>query len=171
MSPKRIRWTRFVGASLPPNTSLITRSTRYGNPFPVCEHRSQQQAVDQFGAFLATRVVDPAWLCCDRDILRRAERYPTAQQIRRDLAGRDLACACQPGTPCHGDPLLALANGPPTVTASRPARPLIDLDLGHAHQYGYRQPRYIPTDDGEALPADQTRTEQEPTWDTDQPTE
>ena len=24
-------------------------------------------------------------------------------------------------------------------------RPLIDLDLGHAHQFGYRAPQFIPT--------------------------
>lgn len=34
------------------------------------------------------------------------------EEIRRELAGRDLACWCKPGDPCHGDVLLELANGP-----------------------------------------------------------
>jgi hypothetical protein len=29
---------------------------------------------------------------------------------RRHLAGRDLACWCRPGEPCHADVLLALVN-------------------------------------------------------------
>ncbi|WBB94243.1 DUF4326 domain-containing protein [Verrucosispora sp. WMMC514] len=110
--PQRIHWTRFAGTPLPPNTRLITRRSRFGNPFRVCDHRTQQQAVDQFTRFLNTRDVHPSWLCCNRaDTLRAARRYPFARHIRAELAGMDLACACQPGTPCHGDPLLIVANG------------------------------------------------------------
>jgi Domain of unknown function (DUF4326) len=32
---------------------------------------------------------------------------------RRDLAGRDLACWCPPGEPCHADVLLDVANPQP----------------------------------------------------------
>ncbi|HEY9415508.1 MAG TPA: DUF4326 domain-containing protein [Pseudonocardia sp.] len=31
--------------------------------------------------------------------------------IRAELAGRDLACWCKPGDPCHADVLLEIANG------------------------------------------------------------
>lgn len=31
--------------------------------------------------------------------------------IRDQLAGRDLACWCRVGSPCHGDVLLEIANG------------------------------------------------------------
>jgi hypothetical protein len=31
--------------------------------------------------------------------------------IRRELRGKDLACWCKPGEPCHADVLLELANG------------------------------------------------------------
>lgn len=40
-------------------------------------------------------------------------------------------------------------------------RPLLDLDLGHAHQYGYRRPERIPTRRVEEWPTpltDPTRT-------------
>ena len=30
--------------------------------------------------------------------------------IRRVLAGKNLACWCKPGTPCHADVLLEIAN-------------------------------------------------------------
>lgn len=35
----------------------------------------------------------------------------TVEDIRTELAGRDLACWCPPGQPCHADVLLELANG------------------------------------------------------------
>lgn len=36
----------------------------------------------------------------------------TTPDARRELAGRDLACWCHPGDPCHADVLLELANTP-----------------------------------------------------------
>ena len=38
-----------------------------------------------------------------------AESFDLAT-LRRDLAGRDLACWCPPDQPCHADVLLELAN-------------------------------------------------------------
>lgn len=35
----------------------------------------------------------------------------TVDDVRRELAGRDLCCWCHPGDPCHADILLAVANG------------------------------------------------------------
>lgn len=114
MTPQRIQWSRFAGATLPPNAKLVTRATRYGNPFPGCEHRDRDQSVDQFAALLARnpRTVDPAWLCPCNPVrqLQRAQAYPTTAQIRAELAGYDLACACAPGKRCHGDPLITVAN-------------------------------------------------------------
>lgn len=35
---------------------------------------------------------------------------PTIDEVRRDLAGRDLCCWCPLGQPCHADVLLEIAN-------------------------------------------------------------
>ena len=35
---------------------------------------------------------------------------PSRETIRRELAGHNLACWCKPGTPCHADALIELAN-------------------------------------------------------------
>ncbi|HST84640.1 MAG TPA: DUF4326 domain-containing protein [Kineosporiaceae bacterium] len=35
----------------------------------------------------------------------------TVEDIRRELAGKDLACWCDPDVACHADVLLELANG------------------------------------------------------------
>ncbi len=37
-------------------------------------------------------------------------RAVTAADVRRELAGKDLACWCPLGQPCHADALLELAN-------------------------------------------------------------
>lgn len=36
--------------------------------------------------------------------------YPTADEIRTELGGHDLACQCELILPCHADVLLKLAN-------------------------------------------------------------
>jgi hypothetical protein len=41
----------------------------------------------------------------------KAGQPPTREAIRAELAGKNLACWCKPGEPCHADVLLALANG------------------------------------------------------------
>lgn len=41
----------------------------------------------------------------------------SVDDIRRDLAGRDLACWCRPGDPCHADVLLDIANAGQPVAA------------------------------------------------------
>lgn len=37
---------------------------------------------------------------------------PRSWEIIRDLRGKNLACWCKPGSPCHADILLELANRP-----------------------------------------------------------
>lgn len=43
---------------------------------------------------------------------RRMEPVPTPVDIIKALRGRNLACWCEPGAPCHADILLRIANGP-----------------------------------------------------------
>lgn len=42
----------------------------------------------------------------------KRRNYPSTNEIRTGLRGRNLACWCKPGDPCHADALLDLANGP-----------------------------------------------------------
>jgi hypothetical protein len=63
----------------------------YANPYPVA----------RWGQGSALRLY--------RDHLARNPALAAA--ARRELAGRDLACWCQPGQPCHADILLHIAAG------------------------------------------------------------
>lgn len=71
----------------------VDRSTKWGNPFPVSGF-GQDGAVERFRVFAAaTARLDPTWLA--------------------PLRGRDLACWCKPGEPCHADVLIEIANAEP----------------------------------------------------------
>ena len=75
---------------------VVARPSQWGNPFVVGDERSRAQAVELFAAALTSD--DGATL-----------RFNVAD-VRRELAGRDLACWCPLDEPCHADVLLRLAN-------------------------------------------------------------
>lgn len=47
---------------------------------------------------------------CFREVGPPSEPYFRAR-MREQLAGKNLACWCRPGDPCHADVLLEMANG------------------------------------------------------------
>ncbi len=103
--PARIQLRRSSGWRLPPGTVIVDRRTRWGNPW---------RTVEFAGAF-----ANPAEIAVANyrnEILaapgyRRGRRVRiTVEEIRRELAGLDLACWCPPGQPCHADVLLEIAN-------------------------------------------------------------
>ncbi len=100
--PKRIQRKRTKGWRMPENTVFVGRPGRFGNPFRVADYSNQnglskkslqQFAVDDFRSALANGHLN--YTECD---------------IRRELKGKNLACWCEQGTPCHGDVLLEIAN-------------------------------------------------------------
>jgi hypothetical protein len=94
--PERIQRKRTRGWRMPEGAIYVGRPSKWGNPF----HGgiSRQADVDLFV-----------------DFLRRAPQQDTGrtvyEEIRRQLAGHDLACWCPLDQPCHADVLLELANG------------------------------------------------------------
>lgn len=48
----------------------------------------------------------------DWDLAMKAPNYSNARASLEELRGRNLACWCKPGAPCHADVLLELANRP-----------------------------------------------------------
>ena len=86
--PERIQLKRKKGWRLPANTVVVSRPSRWGNPFRVGEY-SAEKAVALYRASLAG------------ETLKRAQAQ---------LRGKSLACWCKPGRPCHADVLIELAN-------------------------------------------------------------
>lgn len=97
--PERIQRQRTRGWKMPPNTVYVGRPSKWGNPYRV----------GQPDPMLAGNVMTAS------DALRMYEWYLEANPVLQAeaimlLHGKDLACWCKPGEPCHADVLLRLAN-------------------------------------------------------------
>jgi hypothetical protein len=90
---QRIQLSRSRGWRLPPNARSVAYPTKWANPYRPAERSAEANAaaVGQYRAHLSTRP----------DLIELAHT---------ELAGRDLACWCPPGLPCHADVLLELVN-------------------------------------------------------------
>jgi len=84
--PKRIQRKRTKGYKSPPNTIYVGRPSKWGNPFDTVEgFRKWVNACNHLSTI---------------DIPR----------IKAELRGKNLACWCPEGQPCHADVLLEIAN-------------------------------------------------------------
>lgn len=92
---------------MPDNSIYVGRPTMWGNPFKIGET-----------FYVSGPIGSEAWLdnqtatgvvCAFRVWTSEHSAYWHA--ITRCLAGKDLACWCHLGQPCHADVLLELANG------------------------------------------------------------
>ena len=113
MKPRRIQLKRTRGWRLPPNSVVVARPTRWGNPFRVGgwyrwvggARGAMWREATQPGVRGSTLIVDQAmaveWFARLMD-----RKRPDLHELR----GKNLACWCQPGTPCHADVLLKLAT-------------------------------------------------------------
>jgi hypothetical protein len=105
-TPQRIQLSRRKGfnlqrASLALNSLPavnVSRPFKWGNPFRLHgapkTKLNHQLLVDQFAAMLKAGQTPPFNLA----------------EIRIELRGKNLACWCKPGMPCHADILLQIAN-------------------------------------------------------------
>ena len=124
--PKRVQLSRAKGWRMPENTVKVTRPGPFGNPFaatkgqvcggpppegpgwraawmvPGYEHM-QFKTKDEAAAF-AVKLYG-AWIESPHPEQRK---LLTAAQFA--LRGKNLACWCPLGKPCHADVLLKLAN-------------------------------------------------------------
>ncbi|MER7167248.1 DUF4326 domain-containing protein [Micromonospora sp. NPDC000207] len=110
MSPQRIQRLRTPGWRKPHNAVIIDRTSRYGNPF---------KAADAVANGFADNEADARKVCVDSydRWLDGEPEYASVEPARRQrilddlhlLVGKDLACPCAPGEPCHGDPLIRRA--------------------------------------------------------------
>ena len=106
--PQRIQRSRAKGYRLPENAVYVGRPSRWGNPWRIKDAVAagygdgRSMAAHAFREWLNG---NPEWLSGDLDHRR--------QRILNEvpaLRGRDLACFCPEGQPCHADVLLELAN-------------------------------------------------------------
>jgi len=109
--PQRIQLRRTKGWRKPAEAIVVSRPSKWGNPFTVADAR--EAGNDGTPELLRARCVDEfrAWL-------RGPERVGSDGRVRaewilghlEELRGHDLACWCPQDQPCHADVLLELAN-------------------------------------------------------------
>lgn len=88
--PNRIQLRRTKGWRMPPNTVSVARPGFWGNRFIVGRDGDAAECVRQY-----------------RDLLTH---HRLMDMAKRELRGKNLACWCKPGEPCHADVLLELVN-------------------------------------------------------------
>ncbi len=96
--PRRIQRKRTKGWRMLANTVYVGRGTRWGNPFKIA---SSKEAVSRFEQYMKLYI----------DSLRsQPNGKEELEAYLGPLRGKNLACWCKPGAPCHADVLLKLAN-------------------------------------------------------------
>ncbi len=93
--PERIQMTRQrPWRQEHPGAVIVARPTKWGNPFKV-GHGTPG---------LPGQIMDA------EDACQYFELFGIPELPVHELAGKDLACWCPPGAPCHADVLLRYAN-------------------------------------------------------------
>lgn len=121
--PERIRLSRRKGWRKPENTVVVSRPSKWGNPWRISDSPVP-------GFPWEVRAPESGHLLGLHDSMRSAREHVvdlfeshigplglyeyddvTLDALRAELAGKNLACWCPLDQPCHADVLLELANG------------------------------------------------------------
>lgn len=118
--PRRIQRQRMKGWRMPDGAVYVGRPSRWGNPY---WHAQRFHGIDAALALYRNSchgTWDPSivagWPTASsvydehRDWINALGAGHPLNTIRSELGGRDLACWCPVGSPCHADILLELAN-------------------------------------------------------------
>ncbi|RBP01073.1 uncharacterized protein DUF4326 [Roseiarcus fermentans] len=96
------RWSREVNGLA---AVVVARPSKWGNPYKVAP------AFESAGRHIPAITAEDA-VSAYREIWdRRLECHrASGREMLAELAGKNLACWCAPGAPCHADVLIELAN-------------------------------------------------------------
>ncbi len=117
MSPVRVQRKRVKGWRMPEGAVYVGRGSKWGNPYKVVPQFKNGPFDVYVGDWFCGQSTgrESANLMAVNKYLHARENYhhniPTDAVIHAELRGKDLACWCPPGMPCHADVLLELANG------------------------------------------------------------
>ncbi|WP_281260323.1 DUF4326 domain-containing protein [Nonomuraea indica] len=127
-TPKRIQQKRTSGWRMPANARSVARPSKYGNPFVVrpADCVCHWKIDDPAGIAARSNDYPDRFATKEAAVKAAVELYELhtgpmgsyeldVEQVRRDLAGKDLACWCplpEPGETdwCHAAVLLRISN-------------------------------------------------------------
>lgn len=104
---KRIQRRRAKDWTMPADTIYVGRPTGFGNPFIIGKDGTAKRCVELYRYLLS------GLLCvsCAAPVKEQERVMEYVENHIDELAGKDLACWCRAGQPCHADVLLEIANG------------------------------------------------------------
>jgi len=113
--PKRIQRKRTKGWRMPENAVSITRPGKFGNPFTVegcrnaghvgTDEELRLRCISAFRVWIESKFWRVNW-----DGPESERRRQAILDAMPSIRGKDLACFCEEGKPCHGDVLIEIAN-------------------------------------------------------------
>lgn len=115
----RVQLSRKRGWKMMANTVVVSRPSKYGNPWTIAGARAAgYRGTDAQLAAYCVRLYRE-WLTGSPSSLMRMlkDSEPKRDCILNGVAGlrgKNLACWCALGQPCHADVLLELANKSPS---------------------------------------------------------
>jgi hypothetical protein len=118
---KRIQLSRKRGWRKPDGTVVVSRPSRWGNPFRLDGTVDiKLLSSDTLDSLVALTHLQLKWgdgqpttqgaVAAYHLALLRGQLRVTIDDVVRELSGHDLACWCKPGEPCHADVLLTIAG-------------------------------------------------------------
>lgn len=117
MTPRRIQLRRSRGWRQPEGAVVVSRPSRWGNPFHVKPASSAKGGPPDMWAVVYEDRVLVRWddrRIAAADAVHRYRQWVAEtgmdMDVRTELAGKDLACWCRIGDPCHAGALLEIAN-------------------------------------------------------------
>lgn len=91
----------------------VARPGKWGNPFVVAPANKPGHVFKGAAyGYIAVPTVEDAVACYREMIAAEGESADDLRARLPELHGKNLACWCKPGAPCHADALLELANRP-----------------------------------------------------------
>ena len=125
MKPIRIQRKRTKGWKMPNNTVYVGRPGKWGNPLKLdgdCIYINASYRRKILGVWVFYKIGDIVDLIYlygklwdgtkfyNQDLQFWADKFKELDL--NELKGKNLACWCKIGTPCHSDVLLEYANNP-----------------------------------------------------------
>ncbi len=132
--PVRVKLSRAKGWRMPPNTVVVARPSKWGNPYRLDADHQPWSRHPWGSAERAQACVDyyrraaVEWLCVPYTKVPRPGSgsgaysfgaHRVAEAAPHELRGKNLACWCALDAPCHADVLLELANAEATPAVSQ----------------------------------------------------
>jgi len=117
-APQRIRLSRAKGWRIPENTVVVSRPSKWGNPFIVGKDGTREDCTRWFAHMLNGYLM----LTGTPGLADMKAYMKFASKNLDSLTGKNLACWCalpKPGETdhCHAAVLLQIANRPPKEPA------------------------------------------------------